>query len=585
MVARDCSPSGPIGRVPSRSTSPKVATTAARATGGAPCTTSRSSCWSRAPSRSPPCAGGAGWPAPLVLVAVGDRRLVPAGGPAVRGRAGAAAGVRAPAAAVLGRAVLLLPRLPGVAELDHPARRRPRARQRAGRRAGVLVARAARAVRGRARARRGRRAARRGGRRGRRPPAGPAASRDDAAVRREPDQRRDVADALQGRARRASPRARGRSPTGWRPSRSPSSPAWRSAWRSAGWCTGPAAPRRPRRRVRDRAAHPVRRVLVWRRRCAARACSPSSPPGLYLGHTSPRAGYATRLYEEPIWSTRRPRCWSRSRSRSSACSCRGSCATSSRPTRALRHGIAVSLAVLLAALLIRPVYIFATARFDHLRLRGCHRPTTTRCPPASPPSSRGPGMRGVVTLAAAAAIPVTIDGEPFPDRATMQLAAYTVAIGTLLLQGLTLPWVITRLGVGSADEIADDAAQEAAVRVATADAVQRRARAAAGRTGPQRPRAGARGAGDRPALGVWRARAAAAAVMLDPATPTATARRRAAPSAGHGLDPRAARDGGSRRPRRACARSGSGARSSPRSARCSWSGATRASSTRRSCGG
>ena len=25
--------------------------------------------------------------------------------------------------------------------------------------------------------------------------------------------------------------------------------------------------------------------------------------GLYLGHTSPRAGYATRLYEEPIWST------------------------------------------------------------------------------------------------------------------------------------------------------------------------------------------------------------------------------------------------------------------------------------------
>ena len=80
-------------------------------------------------------------------------------------------------------------------------------------------------------------------------------------------------------------------------------------------------------------------------------------------------------------------------------------------------------------------------------------------------------MRGVVTLAAAAAIPVTSAGEPFPDRATLQLAAYTVAIGTLLIQGLSLPWVIARLGVGSADESARDAAQEAAVRVATADAV------------------------------------------------------------------------------------------------------------------
>jgi CPA1 family monovalent cation:H+ antiporter len=56
------------------------------------------------------------------------------------------------------------------------------------------------------------------------------------------------------------------------------------------------------------------------------------------------------------------------------------------------------------------------------------------------------GMRGVVTLAAAAAIPVTTaSGEPFPERATIQAIAFVVAIGTLLIQGWTLPLLIKRL--------------------------------------------------------------------------------------------------------------------------------------------
>ena len=50
------------------------------------------------------------------------------------------------------------------------------------------------------------------------------------------------------------------------------------------------------------------------------------------------------------------------------------------------------------------------------------------------------GMRGVVTLAAAAAIPATtVTGAPFPERATIQAIAFVVAIGTLLIQGWTLP--------------------------------------------------------------------------------------------------------------------------------------------------
>ncbi len=53
------------------------------------------------------------------------------------------------------------------------------------------------------------------------------------------------------------------------------------------------------------------------------------------------------------------------------------------------------------------------------------------------------GMRGVVTLAAASGIPLmTVDGGPFPERATIQAIAFVVSVGTLLLQGWTLPLLI-----------------------------------------------------------------------------------------------------------------------------------------------
>ncbi|MEO7223701.1 MAG: cation:proton antiporter, partial [Devosia sp.] len=84
------------------------------------------------------------------------------------------------------------------------------------------------------------------------------------------------------------------------------------------------------------------------------------------------------------------------------------------------------------------------------------------------------GMRGVVKLAAAAGIPlVTATGEAFPGRDVIQVVAFTVTIGTLLLQGLTLPWLIARLGIADPREvearerqhkIAEELSQAAAVR-------------------------------------------------------------------------------------------------------------------------
>jgi CPA1 family monovalent cation:H+ antiporter len=63
------------------------------------------------------------------------------------------------------------------------------------------------------------------------------------------------------------------------------------------------------------------------------------------------------------------------------------------------------------------------------------------------------GMRGVVTLALALAIPTEVEGGgPFPDRNLVVFLAFSVIVVTLVGQGLTLPLVIRRLGVAAEDE-------------------------------------------------------------------------------------------------------------------------------------
>jgi CPA1 family monovalent cation:H+ antiporter len=80
------------------------------------------------------------------------------------------------------------------------------------------------------------------------------------------------------------------------------------------------------------------------------------------------------------------------------------------------------------------------------------------------------GMRGVVSLAAALALPVVIaGGTPFPERDLLIFLTFCVILVTLVGQGLTLPLLIRVLGVGG-DSSADHeklharaAANEAAV--------------------------------------------------------------------------------------------------------------------------
>ena len=77
------------------------------------------------------------------------------------------------------------------------------------------------------------------------------------------------------------------------------------------------------------------------------------------------------------------------------------------------------------------------------------------------------GMRGVVSLAAALAVPLTLhNGMPFPGRDLILFLTFTVIFATLVVQGLSLPFLIRRLG------IKDDRASQKEERIARLKANQ-----------------------------------------------------------------------------------------------------------------
>jgi Na+/H+ antiporter len=82
------------------------------------------------------------------------------------------------------------------------------------------------------------------------------------------------------------------------------------------------------------------------------------------------------------------------------------------------------------------------------------------------------GIRGVVSLAAALSIPMDADGALFPDRGLVLLATFAVILVTLVGQGFTLPWVISRLGIAEyGKKEADlDKRREINARLASIDA-------------------------------------------------------------------------------------------------------------------
>ncbi|MBP2454518.1 Na+/H+ antiporter [Mycolicibacterium lutetiense] len=191
---------------------------------------------------------------------------------------------------------------------------------------------------------------------------------------------------------------------------------------------------------------------------------------LLLGQRATQAGYATRLQDNAVWKAvqlilesfaflliglQLPKVI-------------GELAGISAATLAIS-----SAAVLTTVIGVRMVWVYVSMYLPRLlskRIRD-HEPEPSR---AQVFIVAWAGMRGVVSLAAAFAVPATtLAGDPFPGRPQLVFLTFVVVVGTLLLHGLTLPWFIRVLGA-QGDEAHSDA-------VATAAAQDKAARAAAER--------------------------------------------------------------------------------------------------------
>ncbi|MFI6446219.1 Na+/H+ antiporter [Kitasatospora sp. NPDC050543] len=79
------------------------------------------------------------------------------------------------------------------------------------------------------------------------------------------------------------------------------------------------------------------------------------------------------------------------------------------------------------------------------------------------------GMRGVATVALALAVPLTLhSGEPFPERGRLVFIAFTVVLFTLLVQGLSLPWLVRLLRLDLGHDAHEQAVRELWWRAAKA---------------------------------------------------------------------------------------------------------------------
>ncbi|HWN32144.1 MAG TPA: Na+/H+ antiporter [Pseudonocardia sp.] len=182
--------------------------------------------------------------------------------------------------------------------------------------------------------------------------------------------------------------------------------------------------------------------------------------GLYLGYRAPETGFATRLQDDAVWRA------SDTVLESVVFALIGLQLTSVvREAGAVGPLVLTGVALTLVTVLARVVWMFPATYLPRLL------PAVRRRDPM--PNWRTPaviswaGMRGVVSLAAAFAILPQV-----PFRETLIFLAFFITVGTLLLHGLTLPWLIRKLGVQGgetqADALAEASAQHAAGRAAVA---------------------------------------------------------------------------------------------------------------------
>lgn len=188
--------------------------------------------------------------------------------------------------------------------------------------------------------------------------------------------------------------------------------------------------------------------------------------GLYLGYNAPKGSYVMRLQEQPIWASVDVLLEAFVFALIGL-QFKNVLIEAVNSERGLGYSLGVAFILLGVVILIRPAYVF----FSYYRRQiPVFKKRRIRRGRAEPKMSwqdltvvSWTGMRGVVTLAAAAAAKAVLG----PAGDLIFLIAFVVTIGTLLLQGLTLPWVIKSLKVRDPGQEARDRAAEQALMAKT----------------------------------------------------------------------------------------------------------------------
>lgn len=138
--------------------------------------------------------------------------------------------------------------------------------------------------------------------------------------------------------------------------------------------------------------------------------------------------------------------------------------------------IGYGLIISLVTIIIRIIWVFAGAYHQNIFLRKSSRQTTGDNSDQTSWKNvlivAWTGTRGVVSLATALALPLTLsDGSAFPKRHSILLLAFIVILVTLVVQGLTLPLLIRLLKIKPQDNIQKQ--DEKALRLTITESVLR----------------------------------------------------------------------------------------------------------------
>jgi Na+/H+ antiporter len=132
---------------------------------------------------------------------------------------------------------------------------------------------------------------------------------------------------------------------------------------------------------------------------------------------------------------------------------------------AIFYGVVISL----LTIVIRIIWVFPGAYLPRILFKSI-RTTEPRPAPSTVFLVAWSGMRGVVSLAAALSVPLTLsNGTAFPYRNLFLFVTFVVIFITLVVQGLSLGWVIKKLKISDEAEVNEEEL-ELAIRLQLAQA-------------------------------------------------------------------------------------------------------------------